>query len=139
MALFKARGIAREVFLWSSFISALFCVARCDIVVCNQCGGGVTPVTTRVNILDQSNGLYLWVNPQGKLSSGAVDIGEASSIFEIHLYNPDNPSTFWNKTALALEPAMVVAANFSADPRLVVVRFDQSSGIYSTLYKVYKA
>lgn len=123
MALFN---VTRDVFSWTCLISVLFPVARCDFV-CSRCGGPDTPIPTSVNIFDRSNGFYLWVNPQGKLSSGAVDINEGSSVFEIHLYNPEDPSSFWIKTAVTSEPETIVAANFSADPSLVVVGFGNPS------------
>ena len=123
MALFN---VTRDVFSWTCLISVLFPVARCDFV-CSRCGGPDTPIPTSVNIFDRSYGFYLWVNPQGKLSSGAVDINEGSSVFEIHLYNPEDPSSFWIKTAVTSEPETIVAANFSADPSLVVVRFGNPS------------
>ena len=110
---------AKNVFKSTWIVVAFFSVARCDkAVVCSLCGTGTAASTPiRVNILDESSGFYLWVNPQSKLTNGAVNIGDGSSLFEIHQYGLDDPTYFWIKT-LAFQSVTKVAANFSSDPVL---------------------
>ena len=127
MPFFYIKNVSNEVVNWSwVVVAALFCTVACsdDILACRQCGVPA-PIPVNVNILDLNSGFFLWVNPQGKLSSGAADNRDISALFEIEFYNAGDQTRLRIKS-LASESSKVVGADFRSDagPRIVIASFE---------------
>ena len=76
-----------------------------------------TPI--KYNIIVDSSGYCLWINPQGVLSDGAPDADSPSAQFNIVI--PDADSSTFRLVTLAFQPPKVVAADFSSDPAQLVI------------------
>ena len=76
-----------------------------------------TPI--KYNIIVDSSGYCLWINPQGVLSDGAPDADNPSAQFNVVI--PDADLNTFRLVTLAFQPPKLVAANFSNDPAQLVI------------------